>query len=107
MPNNSPSDRLEWNEENLSKVIADLYAEAETDQALHDQLLADPFEVLDGRIIVPDDYRGGIFARERNKKTLALYVPETGRTRASLPEGTTDAVPQLDYEILCTLPTEW
>ena len=102
-----PAEKLEWNEENLSRVVSDLYKEAETDQALHDQLLADPFAVLNTRINVPDDYRGGVFSREKNKKATILYVPDYGVAREALPEGTREAEPPPDYEILCTVPTQW
>ena len=107
MPENTPSERPEWNEENLTKAIADLYREAETDEALHQRLMAEPFETLKSRINVPEEYRGGIFAREKGKKTMALYVPPFGAGGQALPEGTTEAEPQTDYEILCTVYPPW
>ena len=103
----APSEPLEWNEENLTKVVADLYREAETNQELHGQLLANPFETLSSRIRVPDDYRGGIFAREKNLNVLMLHVPSYGATTEALPAGTTQAEPQQDFEILCTVYTQW
>ena len=106
MPDN-PAELLEWNEENLSKVTTDLYKEAETDQALRDQLMANPFQVLSSRINVPEGYSGGIFAREKGQPTMMLYVPSFGATRAVLPEGTTEAEPPPDYEIVCTMGTLW
>lgn len=107
MPENNPSELPEWNEENLTKAISDLYREAQTDEALHRRLMTTPFEVLNSRINVPEEYRGGIFVREKGKKTMALYVPPFGAQNDALPEGTTEAEPQTDYEILCTMHPPW
>ncbi len=107
MPEITPSERLEWNEENLTKVIADLYREVETDEALHKRLMSHPFEVLSSRIDVSEEYRGGIFTREKGKKTMALYVPPFGTPSGVLPEGTAESEPQDNYEILCTIRPPW
>lgn len=103
----APSERLEWNEENFAQVVADLYREAETDQALHERLLANPYEVLSGRITVPESYRGGMFAREKGQDIMMLYVPAFGVARAALPEGTSDSEAKPDFEPICTVETLW
>ncbi len=107
MPENISTERPEWNEENVTKVIADLYREAETDEDLHKRLMTHPFEVLSSRIDVPEGFRGGIFAREKGKKTMALYVPPFGTHNEVLPEGTAEAESQSNYEILCTVHPPW
>lgn len=107
MPENIPSELPDWGEENVTKVIADLYREAQADEALHKRLMSHPFEVLNSRINVPEEFRGGIFARERGKETMALYVPAFGAQSETLPEGTTADEPQTDYDILCTVHPPW
>ena len=106
MPND-PAQRLEWNEENFSKVIADLYREAASDPNLHRELLANPYELVNQRIIVPENYQGGILAREMNRDLIMLYVPPYEAAQETLPEGTTQAQPRPDYEPICTVFTEW
>lgn len=105
MPNQS--DLLEWNEENFARVVGDLFREAETDASLHQRLLTEPFEVFSTRIAIPEEYRGGFFAREKGRKALIIYVPSRERTAEALPEGTTDAESQSSYEILCTIGPIW
>ncbi len=102
-----PSERLEWNEENFKAVLADLYREIETDESLRQRMLADPFAVLSERLLVPETYRGGIFAREKGLQTLMLYLPAPGTTRRANPEGTTEIEPQEDYDPLCTAWPIW
>lgn len=106
MPNN-PSERLEWNEENFAKVLAEIYREAETNEALRNQLLANPFETLNSRVKVPESYQGGIFAREKGQPNMMLHVPTFGVAREAMPEGTSDAEPQPDYLPICTSMTIW
>ncbi len=103
----APPERLEWNEENLSQVVTGLYRQAETDQELHAQLMANPYDVLNTRIVVPPECAGGIFAREKNQKTLMLFVPPHGAAQRTLPAGTSEAEAPRDYELLCTTDTLW
>ncbi len=105
MPSDTPT-LLEWSEENLSKAISDLYKDAESDPALHGRLLSDPFGALSSRINIPEEYRGGTFAREKNLKTILLYVPASGVKSEAMPEGTAEEQ-QADYEITCTTITQW
>lgn len=107
MPNENPSERLEWSEENLSQVVAAIYQAAQTDQSLHARLLANPFEVLNSRIVVPDDYRAGIFARERGQETMMLWVSPFGVTKETLPDGTAAEGEKPEYERLCTMLPPW
>ena len=107
MPND-PSVRLEWNEENFSRVLSNIYREAETNAVLRSQLLANPFEILTSRIDVPETYEDGIFAREKAKPIIMLYVPPaSGSAGEAMPQGTSDAVPQPDYAPICTTATIW
>ena len=102
-----PDERLDWNEENLTTVLADLYQAAEADEGLYQRLLSSPFDVLNERIEVPEAYRGGIFAREKGMKVMMLYPPARDVTRQALPEGTTEAEPQKDFDPICTEITIW
>ena len=102
-----PNELLEWNLENFTKVLADIYREIETDDALRQRLLSDAFSVLSERIAVSEEWRGGIFAREKGKKTLMLYPPAAGATRQALPEGTTEAQTQKDYDPICSSWPVW
>ena len=103
----APSNLLEWNEENFASVVSAIYRDAETDQSLHDKLMSDPFAVLSTRINVPEDCRGGIFARTRNQQMIVLFVPSYGVARAEMPQGTTEAEEQPDFEVVCTTSTIW
>ena len=107
MPLDTPGELPEWNEENLDLVVSVLYREVETDQALHRRLMSNPFEVLSERIKVPEDFAGGIFTVEKGRQSMALYVPAFGTQSEALPEGTTEAEPQGDYDILCTTKPPW
>ena len=107
MPNPDSPERVEWNEENLSKVVAQLYREAESNEALHRQLMNDPYSVLNRRIEVPEGYQGGIFARERSQRAMVMYVPAYGAAREELPEGTTAIDQPPDYDIVCTVRPPW
>ena len=98
---------LEWNEENLSTALTELYREIESNETLRRQFLTDPFTVLSGLIAVPEEYRGGLFAREKGKKVMMLYPPAIGATREVLPTGTTQAEVQPDYDPICTVITIW
>lgn len=107
MPNVEPPDRLEWNEANLAKTIAELYAEADSDQSLRARLMTNPYEVLKERIDVPEGYRGSILAKPQNSRLLVLHVPEAGSGGEALPEGTSGAETKPAYELICTLPPLW
>ena len=101
----APSSALpEWNEENLTAVLGEIFQQMESDPSLLQQLLGDPFELLSTRIAIPDEYRGGIFARENGKKSLLIHVPTSRVAARELPEGTIDATLPPAFEPLCTLP---
>ena len=105
MPDADPAERLEWNEENFSKVVADLYREAQSDQTLHSRLMTDPYQTLNSRIQVPEEFQGGVFAKSRSKPGITLHVPEYGETIGeALPEGTSETEPKPLYEVTCTSP---
>lgn len=106
MPDESPA-LLDWNEDNLSNVLSELYQEVASNEDLRRELMANPFEVLRRRVNVPESYRGGIFVREKNQRAMVLHIPvsEGSASRESLPEGTVADSP--DYEIVCTTITEW
>ena len=108
MPTNNPTNQLNWNEENLQRVVSDLYNEVQTDDGLRQRLLADPFEVLSSRIAIPESYRGGILLTEKGRDSMVLYVPAPAtQSSVALPEGTSEASPSKDYQILCTFDPEW
>ena len=103
MPTEDNIEQLEWSEENLSRVISEIYAKAVSDKTFHDELMADPYAVLNARIKVPDEYTGRVFAREAKKRMLILNVPpyvEQGESR-------TTALPEADYQIICTIFPPW
>lgn len=108
MPTNNPSNQLEWNDENLERTISNLYREIESDEALRQRLLANPFEVLSERIAIPESYRGGILLTPKGQDTMVLYVPpaDAGGFRAAV-EGTSEETPQKGYQILCTIYPVW
>ena len=98
MPSEQTDQHLDWTEENLERVINQIYAQAASDKAFHDKLMADPYEVLNGRIKVPDEYGKRIFAREKNKKMLLLNVPAYETTTV---DPAVQAAP--NYEVICTV----
>lgn len=104
MPDESSSDLLQWNEENLSMVLGEIFRQSEADPSVRRQLLDDPFELLKTRIAIPEDYRGGLFARENGKKSLLIHVPTSAVSARALPEGTVDATTPSAFEPLCSLP---
>ena len=107
MPTNVPSTLPEWSEENLDSVLANIFREMESDDALRSQLMADPFGALCTRIQVPEEYRGGIFAKDKNRKGLMIYIPERGAERQALPAGTAEAETQPTFQVLCTSDPVW
>ncbi len=108
MPTNNITNPLDWNEENLERVVTDLYREIESNEGLRQRLLADPFEVLSSRIAIPESYRGGILLTPKGQDTMVFYVPpaNAGRTEAAV-EGTAEETPQKSYQMLCTVGTSW
>ena len=108
MPEDNSPARLEWNEANLEQVLTDLYQEIETDDGLRQRLTTDPFEVLSRRIAIPENYRSGIFVAEKGQEIMALYLPaRDAASREALPEGTLEAVPQPNFQYLCTTVIPW
>ncbi len=108
MPTDNPTNPLDWNEENLERVVTDLYREIETDDGLRQRLLTDPFDALSSRIAIPESYRGGILLTPKGQDTMVLYVPavNAGRTEAAV-EGTSEETPQKTYQMLCTELPLW
>lgn len=105
MPNENPSDKLEWSADNLTTVLTRLYARAQADRTFRDRLMADPATVVGELIEIPDEYRGKVLAQNRTDKILVLNVPSYGETTESL-EQTTTADETPDY-LICTTDTEW
>ena len=106
MPTNNPTNQLDWSEENMERVVSNLYREIEKDQGLRQRLLTDPFQVLSSRIAIPESYRGGILSAPKGRDTMVLYVPDenVGHTVAA---GTTEETPQKSYQMLCTDGPTW
>ena len=105
MPDENPSEKLDWSAENLTTVLNKLYVRAQTDRPFRDRLMADPAGVVGELIEIPDEYRGKVLAQNRTDKILVLNVPDYGGTTTAT-EGTSavDAIP--DY-LICTMDTEW
>lgn len=108
MPTNDSPERLDWDETNLERVISDLYREIENDENLRQRLMSAPFEVLSERISVPESYRGRIFVSEKGQDAMMLYPPARNvAAREALPEGTSEAPAQQNFELLCTTILPW
>lgn len=108
MPTNNPTNQLEWSDENLERVISDLYREIESDEELRQRLLTEPFDVLSSKIAIPESYRGGILLAPKGQDTMVLYVPAVDARRPdAVVEGTTEEMPQKDYQVLCTEIPPW
>ena len=105
MPDNNPSEKLDWSAANLTSVLNGLYAQAQIDRAFRDRLMADPYSVVGELIEIPDAYRNKVLAQNRTDKILVLNVPDFNET-AAVAGGVraVDATP--DY-LVCTSDTEW
>ena len=108
MPTNNLTNPLDWNEENMERVVSDLYRETESDESLRQRLLTEPFEVLSSRIAIPESYRGGILLAQKGQDTMVLYVPATNAEHTEVAaEGTSEETPQKSYQMLCTVDPQW
>ena len=95
-------DQLDWNEDNLRSVMESIYAEAARDKSFHDKFMADPYEALNQRIKVPDEYKDKIFANLKNARRLVINMPPHEEMSANAPSAT-----PADYEVLCTTIPPW
>ena len=108
MPNLDQSEPVEWSEANLSKVISDIYSQAASDPAFYDRLMAQPYEVLNSKINVPDHYKGQVYARPKKSGAFIMNVPTPPAAEdAATASARTSEIPPADYQILCTSWPPW
>ena len=98
MPTEQPSQQLEWTEENLCNVLKQINFEAATNQEFYKKVMAEPYEVLNQRIKVPDQFNRQVFARPANKMMFIMSVPAYN----PLNDVATYQPNEADYQLLCT-----
>jgi hypothetical protein len=104
MPNENATEQLDWSEENLSRVVSEIYARAATDRGFYDQLMAQPYDVLNEKIKVPDHYKGHVYAKPKSSGAFIMHIPFAAPGDVS---PATSEIPPADYQILCTPFPPW
>jgi hypothetical protein len=104
MPDQESPEQVDWSEENLSKVISDIYARAATDPAYYNQLMAQPYDVLNQKIKVPDHYKGHVYAKPKNSGAFIMHLPVSPPPDAAT--GSSE-IPPAEYQIICTSVPPW